>query len=226
MNLEFMLAPSERTLAALAGIPVLEQSFARFQYDNKNTLHCLVVPLGTSLRFEPTYRFSRELCSLMRTLLELGADPLLVSSDDFPFLSFLREVNSLGPFDAEVLLYLVRQWAEIFYEAGIDLCSYGRSEREIWRYQEGFPWLCWDKSGWITNRLLFEEHSDDCSIQMQHFETIVIFEVQSLPGAWPTCPAIPQKICWCPGMKERDDGVWVEVYSRVIPSPSKDARKF
>lgn len=125
---------------------------------------------------------------------------------------------------------IFQTWADMVRQAGIDLCQYGAMEAEAWKSRPKLTFhdeFSWDSHSYhsqaaVAERLLFGPAPADWTFEVQHVKRwplkSVLFELRDPPGSFPRDPRVPNRICWQPTDEEEDEGHWVKISEREIPS--------
>lgn len=130
--------------------------------------------------------------------------------------------------DAFSILEMLHDWADMVYQAGIDLCQYGAMEAEAWesmpelKFSDFHPCHSHDEEVVVAERLLFGPDPGDWTFEVRHIKQVslkcVLFELRDAPGSFPRDPRVPNKISWPPTCEEEDEGLWVKISEREILS--------
>ncbi|KAL9095830.1 MAG: hypothetical protein Q9165_001827 [Trypethelium subeluteriae] len=216
--------------------------------------HFLWRLIGTSLQDN-----LQEWLNLGLNVLKHGADPSCIARDisrsvgttprDF---RFLREEASLStplmnalaisdaafsdhhhrPHSRTEILKLIRTWAEMIQQAGLDLLEYGHKESQIWKtlglgIEDA---LEVDRANHLerlktrVGQLIYGATPADWSLTICSPPKIRVSMLHPLPGAFPESRNLPTTIIWNPTEGERNEGPWEIAEERVIPSRYRDLR--
>ncbi|KIW44258.1 uncharacterized protein PV06_05281 [Exophiala oligosperma] len=170
-------------------------------------------------------------------LLRHGADPHAVSNrwillDGFartPLIHLLR-YDLYSNFTPAGLVSVIRDWADMIRQAGLNLSDYGRNESKVWeslgvgthlRYLDG---VMSGSRGIYIKRLIFGPNPQDWSVE---FARCVVFSLRKLcplPGAYPGQALVPDSILWEPNEEEQHQGPWDIISRKTLLSSTVDMR--
>lgn len=138
-----------------------------------------------------------------------------------------RVYNKLMAFE---VLEMIQSWANMIQRAGIDLCQYGAMEAKAWKSMPKptfSDYNAWESHNYyyqavVAERLLFGPAPADWTFEVRYIKPgslkCVLFELQDPPGSFPRDPRVPNKIHWQPTTEEENEGPWVKISEREIPS--------
>lgn len=203
--------------------------------DGESVLHHVASCLH---RNEETYRAWLQLGV---DLLRNGADPHAVSSrwtfQDGIGRTPLIHLLLCDPYwnsSPVRLLHIVRDWANMIRQAGLDLLDYGARESEVWK-SLGVGSHLLKLNGWIgkllsgssgiyIKRLIFGSNPQDWSLEFARSVIFSLRRLRPLPGAYPSQARIPDSILWEPSEEEQYLGSWDVISTRTLLSPNVDLR--
>ncbi|KAI1621980.1 hypothetical protein EDD37DRAFT_652334 [Exophiala viscosa] len=129
------------------------------------------------------------------------------------------------------LIELIRIWAEMLQQAGIDLYQYGASESEIWQSLKPFylpsnpgPKAEGFAETMIVEQLVYGSTPADWGVLLCPFWTIHVYKLRRLPGDFVGERLLPEVIPWSPMREEDGEGYWDIVKSTTMTSTSTDLR--
>jgi hypothetical protein len=181
-------------------------------------LHWLAVLLAQS-SVDAEESSVQEWSAIAVEVLRPGADPLALGEGGrTPLCHGLRETSRQPTSRFEQMdcfTSFLRTWAKVVQDSGRDLLAYGAQEAAVWDSKLGL-------------NLIFGDTPDSWSLSACSPGRLrVKMEVLALhptPGAFPTSPLIPNKICWFPRKAERREGQWARervLYLECQSSPAQ-----
>lgn len=214
----------------ILGLDASDHRLATLQHTHRGmtTLHLIARCFRV---FASCGRIIRDWFNLGIEILQNGADASSASVGgwcDTPLLNGLHPIER-GAFpytrSLKEILAMLRLWADMIYQAGIDLCQYGAREVEVWKsLPRASLKLSMDslsRSGWVVvERLVYGPTPADWTLKVRPLEFPFYFRVLELrdpPGSFPRDSRVPTKIFWVPNTEEQDEGNWEEVTKCKIP---------
>lgn len=128
------------------------------------------------------------------------------------------------------ILKIIRIWAGMVQQAGIDLCQYGAKESEVWKsLPKPKPGTLITK--WTLSELVYGPTPEQWSLKVLRRDWgisplgLQIYELKRVPGSFPKSHVLPTKIIWRPTPKEQAEGPWVIMGHWPVPSQPIDLRE-
>ncbi|KAI9148049.1 hypothetical protein HJFPF1_11870 [Paramyrothecium foliicola] len=117
----------------------------------------------------------------------------------------------------------LQAWVEMARDAQVDLCAYGRREKQIWEVTS-----IWNKSEYApsTADLIFGPTPAHWGLKLTHTESVHLYGLQTPPGSYPRDRRLPTQIAWHPSSEEESEGNWSRIGRKDMYSTESNVRVY
>jgi hypothetical protein len=183
-------------------------------------LHIVTYELGEAIWLNDEKSMTT-LINVAIGLIHLGADMDFTWNSRSPLVN-LTSYGETEDTDLQVHLQNLRiaieLWDHVLRASRVDIPSYVRREQEMLSKETSSIIQRGANPKLKLCSLSYDESSEQWDLEVDTIRTINIYELQSIPGAWPlSMPRIGQ-IHWSPLTREKEEGVWRKVRRIVLQS--------